>query len=203
MADRSRLAPIRGQFGIPEGTPLLLSVGRLAEEKNVDLTLRAFVEVRRRDQGVMLLVAGGGPALETMRQTARDLGIGDAVRFAGYLARGDVFRCAAEADVFLFPSVTDTQGIVIVEAMALGVPCVATDSAAVRGLVIAGRNGLLTQNDPGAFAGAVLQLLADPDLRARMGHAARETAAGYAAAPLAGRLLGLYEKVTGAAAAKQ
>jgi len=199
LANRERLAPIRGELGIPEEAPLLLYVGRIAPEKNVRMMLEAFAQVRRRDPRVVLLVAGGGPALEASKQAARDLGIAEAVRFAGYLARGDVFRCAAEADVFLFPSVTDTQGIVIVEAMALGVPCLATESAAVRGLVIPGRNGLLTQNDPTAFAQAALHLLADPDLRARMGQEAVHAASGYAAGPLAERLLGIYQKTIEAA----
>jgi len=201
LADRARLAPIRDTWGIPEEAPLLLYVGRVAREKNVEMMLEAFARIHSRTATAALLVAGGGADLEAARETARRLGVGEAVRFTGYLDRGDVFRCAAEADVFLFPSVTDTQGIVIVEAMALGVPCVATESAAVRGLVISGRNGLLTENDPGAFAQAALRLLGDPALRARMAEQALETASRYAAAPLAERLLAIYERTLASAGA--
>lgn len=199
LADREKLGPIRFEFEIPADAPLLLYAGRVAQEKNIGLMLEAFAQVRRSHPQARLLVAGGGPGLEAARRAAAHLGIDDAVRLAGYLDRRDVFRCAAEADVFLFPSVTDTQGIVIVEAMALGVPCVATESAAVGGLVVSGRNGLVTGNSAPEFARGVLRLLADPELRRRMGAAARETASGYAAGPLAERLLAIYGETIDAA----
>lgn len=190
--------PVRHRWGIAPSARLLLYAGRLAPEKNLEMLLESMRTVAKREPLAHLLLAGHGPSEGTLRKLAERLGLGGRVHFVGRITRADVFNCAAEAEMFLFPSVTDTQGLVVVEAMASGAPCVAVNSAAVLGLVQHGLNGLLTTNDAGAFAQAVLSLLENEELRQRMSTAARRSAASLSAESTARRLLEIYEELVSA-----
>ena len=183
----------REHWGVPPQAPLLLGVGRLAPEKNVALTLQAFS--RLQTPGVHLLLVGGGPYQRRAEQLARELGVVARVHFAGYLPRSRVFSCAAAAYLFLFPSLTDTQGIVVLEAMSQGLPCVCTQSPAIAGVVQEGENGLIVKEEAGAFAQAIDRLLADAPARAAMAAQARQTAAGYDLGHCTDRLLEIYREL--------
>jgi glycosyltransferase involved in cell wall biosynthesis len=117
----------RDRFGIARNRALLLYVGRVAHEKNIRFLLRAFVELRRTRRDALLVIAGEGPARESLMSEAAELGLGADVTFVGYLDRerglGD---CYAAADVFVFASRTETQGLVLLEALAQGRPVVST-----------------------------------------------------------------------------
>ncbi len=183
----------RAHWGVPADAPLLLYVGRLALEKNIDLLLAAFARLSGKP---WLLLVGGGPYERAARRLAETLGLADRVRFAGYVPHGRVFSLAAAADLFVFPSVTDTQGIVILEAMSQGLPCVCVDSPAIAGVVEQGRNGLVVKDDAAALATAIDQLLADGPARAAMAAQARLTAAANSSACCSERLLDLYRSLT-------
>lgn len=195
LAAPDRLTPTRERWGIPPQASLLAYVGRVAKEKSIDLMLAAFALVAAQVPQCMLLVVGSGAWDAQARAMAVELGIADSVRFAGTLPREDAIRCAADADALLFPSITDTQGLVVVEAMAAGTPCIAARSGAVTGLVRDGVNGVIVEHDAGAVAAAAVSLLRDADRLAHMGAAARETARAFSAAAMAGRLLALYESL--------
>ncbi|MDF3020030.1 MAG: glycosyl transferase family 1 [Steroidobacteraceae bacterium] len=112
-------AKFRRQFGIPAGKPLLVYVGRVAYEKNIDFLVRMFAKLRARRPDALLVIAGEGPARESLTRQARELGLGGAVKFIGYLDRHtDLPGCYAAGDVFVFASRTETQGLVLLEAMA-------------------------------------------------------------------------------------
>lgn len=150
--------------GVPEA-PLLLYVGRLAPEKHVDL----LVDVLRAHPGTRLALVGDGPD----RARLEALFAGLPACFVGYL-QGDALAAAyASADMFVFPSHTETLGNVVLEAMASGIPVVVPAAGGVTDLVDSGRNGLLfpPENSP-ALAAAVGVLLAAPPLRAQLSTAA-------------------------------
>jgi glycosyltransferase involved in cell wall biosynthesis len=104
-------------------------------------------------------------------------------------------RCAAEAGALLFPSITDTQGLVVLEAMAVGTPCIAARSGAVLGLIEDGENGVIVEHDAAAMAQAAVSLLRDRERLASLGANARRTAQGFSAEAMARRLLELYESL--------
>jgi 1,2-diacylglycerol 3-alpha-glucosyltransferase len=195
MMTPDRLTPIRDRWQIPSDAPLLAYIGRVAKEKSIDLMLEAFALVSRQMPTCMLLVVGEGSWDAQARTLAGRMGITDCVRFAGCLPRQEAVRCAADADILLFPSITDTQGLVVVEAMAAGTPCVAARSGAVAGLVEDGVNGLIVGHDASEMARAAVELLSDRTRLSRMGEAARATAQRFSADAMARRLLLLYESL--------
>jgi len=190
-----RLRPIRGEFGLPDGAPLLVYAGRLAKEKSIDFLLESFALLHGRRDDVWLLMVGGGPIEQDCRALASRLGIESRVRFAGYIPHADVFRCCAEADLFVFASETETQGLVIAEAMSVGAPCVAVSASGVEDVVEHERNGLLTGPDREEFTAAIQRLLDDRALRARLSENARKTAASLSAEVCAAKLAGLYREL--------
>src|SRR3569833_1773156 len=117
----------RSEQGIPAGRPLVTYVGRVAHEKNIEFLVKVFVEVRKAIPEAMLVIAGEGPAREPLIQMVVRLGLEQDVHFAGYLDRNTgLLDCYAAADVFVFASRTETQGLVLLEAMAQGTPVVST-----------------------------------------------------------------------------
>lgn len=150
-------------------------VGRLAAEKDVDVILQAFDVARRRLPAgrVHLVIAGTGPREEALRGAATE-----GVSFLGHLdRRTDLPRLYASSDAFLFASRTETLGLVVLEAMASGLPVVAAPAGGVADHLRHDVNGLAyPAGDVGAFAEAMVRLVMDTDLRRRLGQGARRTA---------------------------
>lgn len=155
-----------------DGEVLLLSVGRLSEEKRIGVLLDAFAFLSRERRDVRLVVAGAGPARRELELTAPA-----GVTFVGELRGHSLAALYASADVFCFPSTTDTFGQVLLEAGASGLPVVAADAGGAQELVTPGATGLLvTPEDPRALAAALVDLASDRRLRGRLGAAGREAA---------------------------
>jgi glycosyltransferase involved in cell wall biosynthesis len=186
----------RRAHGIPPGQPVLAYIGRVAHEKNIGFLLRMLARLLRDAPDAALVITGEGPALPALRRQASDLGLDGRVRFVGYLSRdGELRDCYRAADVFVFSSRTETQGLVLLEAMASGVPVVSTAVMGTRDIVLAGRGALVAEEDTEHFAAAVLRLLRDPALRARLGAEGRVYAGEWTAAACARRLLDFYDDV--------
>ena len=189
----------RAAHGIPAEQPVALFVGRVAFEKNIDFLLTSLVRARDDRPDLLLLITGNGPALPALREEARRLGLENQVRFLGYLDRQTELQdCYAAADVFVFASRTETQGLVLLEAMAMGLPVVALAEMGTKDILDPGRGCVVPGADPQDFAGALTSLLADPARRQRLGDEAREYAASWSDRAMAGRLAHLYQQlVTG------
>lgn len=186
----------RARHGIPGERKVLVFIGRVAFEKNIDFLLEVVARVRRRRPDVLLVIAGEGPAEGHLRTRVAALGITDNVRFVGYLERDhELAECYCAADAFVFASRTETQGLVLLEAMALGLPVVSTAVMGTRDILAAGRGALVPADDVADFAVAVEHLLADPDLAARLSREAREHARQWSAGALAQRMLEFYARV--------
>lgn len=188
----ARPAGVRAQFGIPERSPLLVYVGRLAREKDVRLLLDALAGL---PETVRLLLAGDGPERAPLEAHAAGAGLADRVVFTGLLPHARVVDLLAAADLFVFPSATETLGLAVLEAMAAGCAVVAVRAGASADLVREGETGRLVAAEPGAFAAAVADLLAHPERRAAMGRAARTVSGAYTQDRIADRLVVLYEEM--------
>lgn len=192
-------AAFRARHGIAPGRPVLVFVGRLAHEKNIGFLLRMLVRVKARLPEVLLVVAGEGPARETLTAQVYELALADNTRFVGYLDRdGPLEDCYRAGDAFVFASRTETQGLVLLESMALGVPVVSTAVMGTREVLAEGRGALIAPEDEAVFADRVLAVLEDPALRARLAAAGRDYAQTWSAPVLAERLLGYYREVLAA-----
>ena len=187
----------RRQHGIPPGRPVLVHVGRLAYEKNVEFLLRVLTLVVPRFPEVLLVIAGEGPARRSLEVLADHLGLGAHVAFLGYLDReGPLEDCYSAGEAFVFASRTETQGLVLLEAMALGVPVVSTAVMGTREILAPGRGCLVAEEDESHFAAQIIRLLGDPELRRRLSEEARAYAREWSAPVLAARLLAFYREVT-------
>src|SRR4051812_34699027 len=132
-------ARFRKRFDLPADRPLLLYVGRVAYEKNIDFLLRMFERLRARRPDALFVIAGEGPAREHLARLSRSLRIEYAVHFIGYLDRtSDLPDCYAAGDAFVFASRTETQGLVLLEAMAQGTPVVSTAELGTRSILTPG-----------------------------------------------------------------
>lgn len=195
-------AAFRRKFDLPSGAPLLLYVGRVAHEKNIGFLLRMFEQVHARRPEALFVSAGEGPARDSLARQARELGLADAVRFIGYLdRRTDLPDCYAAGDAFVFASRTETQGLVLLEAMAQGTPVVSTAELGTRSILTPDCGAFVVPEDEGVFAANVLealQLPADSPRRAQL----RLHAESWASLALARRLAGFYERVLARHAAK-
>ncbi|MFL5886481.1 MAG: glycosyltransferase [Thermoleophilaceae bacterium] len=154
----------------------VLGVGRLIPRKGFDRLLRAAAQAIEAGAPIDVRIVGNGPEEDSLRRLALDLGIAERVAFDGFVDQHELPAAYAAADVFAFPSLRDTFGIVLVEAAAAGLALVASpDAGATHDIVRDGRTGLMA--DPGDIAGmadAFVRLHRDPELRERLGRAAHE-----------------------------
>ncbi|HEY8312783.1 MAG TPA: glycosyltransferase [Candidatus Baltobacteraceae bacterium] len=155
----TRRREIREGLGVREGDRLLLFVSRLAREKNVDLLLDALA--RSADPTLRLVLAGDGPERAPIEERVRDLGLSGQVSFAGGVERVHLPDLYASADAFVFPSVSETQGLVLAEALAAGAFVIAAEAPQSRDVL--GGAGVVAAADPAAFAAAFLAVPKTPD----------------------------------------
>lgn len=183
----------RARHGIAPERPVALFVGRVAHEKNIDFLLQTVSIARRSLPGLLFLITGEGPARADLEQQATQLGLRDQVRFLGYLDRKQELPAAyAAADVFIFASRTETQGLVLLEAMAQRCPVVALSIMGTADILEPGRGCRIAPNNPAGFAQVLIDLLADPAARVRLGDEARTYAKEWSDQALAAKLALLY-----------
>ena len=184
----------RARNGIAADRPVMLLVGRVAHEKNIGFLLQVLREVRREVPNVLFVVAGEGPALPGLRRATADLGLQSNVLFVGYLDRsGELLDCYRASDVFVFASRTETQGLVLLESLALGLPVVSTAVLGTKEVLHDAVGALVVAEDVAEFSAAVVRVLTQPALRASLADAARAfVARRWSSGEMAKRLAELY-----------
>lgn len=186
-------ARFRAKLDIQPDQPTLVHVGRIAHEKNIDFLFRMLRKVADRVPRVVMIVAGEGPALSHCKSLVASLGLVNHVRFVGYLSRdSELLDCYRAGDLFVFSSRTETQGLVLLEAMALGVPVVSTAYMGTADIVKPERGARAAPDDESGFAALVMELLANPLKRAVMSAEARTYAATWSAQAMAAKLAAFY-----------
>ncbi len=185
---------VRPAFHLPPAHSVLVTASRLAREKSVDLVLRAFARVVRTCDAT-LLVVGGGPEEVALHRLADDLHLGTRVVFTGMQSHRRTLECLAAADVFVFGSQTETQGMVVIEAMAAGTAVVAVNAGGVADAVRDDETGVLVPPVPDALAESVVHLLNNASLRERLAARGKEAASEYAVPALTRRLVEIYQSL--------
>jgi 1,2-diacylglycerol 3-alpha-glucosyltransferase len=195
-ADRFRAGDgraFRARAGIDAQRPLVTYIGRVAHEKNIGFLVEVFRRVLASVPEALLVIAGEGPAREALRQQVAHLGLEGHVHFAGYLERDSaLLDCYAAADVFVFASRTETQGLVLLEAMAQGVPVVSTAELGTRSILVPGSGALVVPEQQQEFAAAVVRVLSDAGVREELAARGRAYARNWSSAAMARRLAELY-----------
>jgi glycosyltransferase involved in cell wall biosynthesis len=199
--DKSRFeggdgALFRRTHGIEDGRPVLCHVGRSAHEKNIDFLLEVLVLVRKQVPGVLLVLAGEGPARAHLEARSKTLGLGGNVLFVDYLDRDTELKdCYRAGDAFVFSSRTETQGLVLLEAMALGVPVVSTAVLGTVDILQHGKGALVPEDELEDFASKVVRMLGDSALRSQKSREAVEYAHTWSAEEMNQRMYELYVEV--------
>jgi len=184
----------RDKHGIDQDRPVLVHVGRVAHEKNIGFLLHMLSHLHKKIPDVLFVIAGEGPALGHLRKQVEQLGLTDNVMFIGYLSReGDLLDCYCAGDAFVFASRTETQGLVLLEAMALGVPVVSTAVMGTKDILNARKGALVTIEEPMAFSANAQRLLENSSLRTRLANEAREFVKEWTAEEMTNRLVDLYQ----------
>ncbi|MDR1218762.1 MAG: glycosyltransferase [Treponema sp.] len=143
---------------------ILLFAGRVTKEKNVGFLLGILPKIIEKHREAVLLIVGDGPYLADLRKECERLNLNDHCVFTGYLERKDLGLAYAMSDIFVFPSLTETQGLVTIEAMCTGIPVVAIGSMGTVTVMNGDKGGFIVQNDEAEFTARVLNLLEDSGL---------------------------------------
>ncbi len=190
--EKEKAAALREELAAG-GKRLFVCTARLAKEKNIDFLLESLALYKRSTgEDFVLALVGEGPQEKHLRRRVEELGLDAQVRFAGRVENREIVNYCAAADLFLFPSTSETQGIVSLEAMAAGTPVLAVRATGAEDIVTDGKNGYMTGEDPADFAGKLAELLADEKKLAVLREGARQTARGYEADRIARRALDCY-----------
>lgn len=186
---------LRNHYDIPPGNKVLLFVGRLTKEKNLEFLIESFARVREKHPQTTLVLTAQGPLEADLKKQAMGLGLSmdRDIIFTGALPFDTLVNVYFSADLFVFSSVTETQGLVLIEAMAAGLPVVAVRANGVGDMVDHNVNGKLVSCNVDEFSGAVGALLEDPVLYAKYCKNALIKANKLSAANMAHKLESVYE----------
>lgn len=187
-----RVEGFREVYGL-QRKEVLVYIGRLAKEKNLDFLLRVFSTLRKSRPSVHLLMVGDGAYRDKLEDMITDLRLQDAVTITGFMPSSDVTCHAALGKLFVFPSDSETQGLVLLEAMSAGLPVVAAHAPGCSDVLMHG-GGVLTPLDEEQFVSAILMLLENPERMRQLSLEARQVAGAYDIAPISVRLAELYER---------
>ncbi|MDO9366762.1 MAG: glycosyltransferase [Methylotenera sp.] len=187
----------RAKYGIALDRPMLLYVGRVAVEKNINFLLDLTKVLIEQRPDVLLVVTGEGPAATSLHQLAKTLRLENNIKFIGSLDRHkELNACYQAADVFVFASKSETQGLVLLEAMAQGTPVVAIAELGTASILIEGQGALIAPDDTAQFSEKVYQLLLNPEERFELGRRAKAyVLAQWTAKLQAERMLKFYSQL--------
>lgn len=171
---------LRKKLHIPLSKTILLSVGRLEKEKSPDFILTAFSRVARHNTEAVLVFVGEGREKKYLENQAKRLQIDSQIFFAGAVPYIDMPRVYADAAIFLFASKTETQGMVVYEALATGVPVIAVQDTAFYSIVNDGHNGFMTNKDPKRYATKIQHLLTHKEQKREFASNAQKSVAPFA-----------------------
>lgn len=180
----------RTTLNLPQTVPVLLFVGRLAPEKNLELLLEAFLHIPE-ELAVHLVFIGDGPDRHRLEKIASH---NPRIHFTGSLTHSETLKLFPAADLFVFPSTQDTQGLVTAEALAQGIPCVVVTNTAPAEHIQVGINGITAAPTPEAWSNALTTLLKDPVQLAHLKAGAAATGGSYSPADMAKRIETVYEQ---------
>lgn len=184
----------RATFGIDRHAPLLLFVGRLGKEKNVQLIIKSMSRILAVNPDAMLLIVGDGPYADELKELAKTTGVSKSIKFAGMQKRDLTFACFQDSDIFCFASLTDTQGLVLNEAAIKSKPIVFIDEG-ISPLAEDGITGILAKNTPTSFAKACNKLIKNKQLALSYGKNSYKIARTITIQKQAKKLLKIYEEL--------
>jgi len=194
--DELKCSEIRKRYNLKEDDKVILYVGRVAQEKSIDKIIEALAITKRKGiSNVRLLIVGGGPAIEELKNLVRSLQIEEQVIFTGEVKNEEIRHYYKIAYLFTIASTSETFGIVIIEALASGIPVLAVRAPGAVDILTDGLDGLLVDDDVEKFANALDKIIREPELRERLSQGALKTSERYSIDIVSERMLNLYREV--------
>jgi glycosyltransferase involved in cell wall biosynthesis len=193
--DMGTRANVRSKYDVKDNEILLITASRVVPEKNIDFLVRSFAIIRRTRKDVKLMIVGEGSFRDELEKLVGELGIGESVIFTGLLDKDGMIAHYQASDIFVFASLTETQGLVAVEAMAAGLPVVAVKASGIEDMIKSGQDGILTDNTEENFAANAVKLIEDGELRKKMSAAARVNAQNFRIEPWTEKVVALYKEL--------
>ena len=185
---------IRGKYNISQDKILFLTVSRLGKEKNVSFLLKSFQKINKIEKDTFLMIVGDGPEKENLEKESIKLGLAEKIIFTGRIPNQKMPLYYSAADIFLFSSTSETQGVIFVEAMASGIPTVAIKANGAKDIIIDGETGFLTSENYDDFSQAVLKIISNEDSRKKMSERAVKEAQIFSIEKSTSNLLSFYKK---------
>lgn len=190
---REERSKLRKELGIPDRSTVVGTAGRLVPVKGPGFLIQAAGQVISEHPDTYLVFAGDGPLRKGLEKDAVDRGLAKNIIFTGW--RDDMARVLSVFDIFCLPSLNEGMGRVLVEAMALGKPVVASDVGGIPDLIIPGKNGILVPpRNPGELARQILFLIKNREEREKLGRAGKEMVSAYSDEIMVKKIAELYEK---------
>jgi 1,2-diacylglycerol 3-alpha-glucosyltransferase len=194
--DESKKTEIKKKYNLKEDDKIILFVGRIAREKSIDKIIEALAIIKRKGiSKVKLLIVGRGPAMDELKQLIQSLGIEEEVIFTGAVSNEEIQHYYKMAYLFTITSTSESFGIVIIEALASGIPVLAVRAPGAVDILTDGLDGLLVDDDVEKFADALEKIIKEPELRDKLSRGALKTSEKYNIDTISERMLNLYREV--------
>ena len=193
-ADPTLVAQTRAELGIPDGCPVIGTIGRIDTQKGITYLIKAARQVIEFIPQAHFLIVGDGPKKEELEQEAKSLGIYSNVKFAGH--RSDIPVIQSMLDIQAFPSLWEGTPLTVYEAMAMGLPIVSTDVDGLGEVLVGGENALIVKPaDPTRLAGGIVRVLNNKELSDKLRAGSRENSKRFDIAQTALNLESIYEEL--------
>lgn len=194
--NNDKINNIKKDLNINKNDIVLLFVGRIAEEKSIDVLIKSHVNICKKYKNIKLLIVGDGPNLEDYIKLSKELKIEDKVIFTGKVPWRDINKYYCLSNIFVTASHTETQGLTLIEAMAASLPVVALNDESFKNVVIDDLNGYLF-NDSKEYEKYIIELIKNKEKRKKLGEQARINSETYSSKYYAERVLDVYYKAIG------
>ncbi len=186
---------MRAKYNLSKDNILLLTVSRLGPEKNLLFLLKAFQKIESAYPEARFMLVGEGPSKKDLEAQSAKMGLKEKVIFTGEIPNEKIPSFYSCADIFIFSSTSETQGLVVLEAMASGLPVVAVEANGVKDMIENKKNGFLCSQNIYEFSKTILRLIKNPDLRKKVSENAIKTVQNYSVEKSAKKLVEFYKKV--------
>jgi len=185
---------IKKKYRIPLDKRILIYIGRLAKEKNIFFLFKAFSLINKKIPNCLFILIGDGPERSRLMHKARKMGLANKILFLGYIEHKETMNILSVSDIFIFSSITETQGLCLLEAMSKQIPVVAVKAMGVIDIIMSNQGGYLVEEDEVIFSDKVIALLNNKELYREKSKQALEVANRFTAGNLTKELLCYYDK---------
>ncbi len=194
--DEQKLELLRRELQLTQDKVIILYVGRVSFEKNIDKIIKALALVRdKKVDNFQFILVGEGTAVKSLKNLTESLQLTDRIKFVGAIDREMVRYYYQMADIFAFSSTSETFGMVIIEALASGLPVLAVKAPGAIDIINHGFNGILVDNEITQFAQQLENLIQDKNLRQKLSHNALQSVERYSIDNVADQVLALYNRL--------